>query len=303
MDTLLSLKVFCQIVEHGSFARAAEQLGISAPMASKHLSHLEKTLSTRLLHRSSRQLHLSEEGEIYYRQCREALDLLDSAAAQASLRQEKAHGHLRITAPVWCANPLFAKWMTQFRVREPDVSLDIVLDNRMNDLIGEGFDLALRVSSNPAPSLIVRPLFDVHFALVASREWIAAHGTPNTPQDAAAHLAVLPSYTDASRWHIRHDDTHDILPLATCLQSNNTLMLRELILAGGGIGYLPHMLIQEDIAEKRLHILLPDYQLPSLTLHAAYMDRRHLSAKIRSFIDFMVEKSQEMSAKTTSRRE
>lgn len=157
MDTLFSLKVFCQVVEQGSFARAAEHLGISAPMASKHVNHLEKQLAARLLHRNSRNLHLSEEGEHYYRQCREALEILEQAAALAGLGQQQARGHLRIAAPVWCANPTFARWMTEFRTREPEVSLDFVLDNRMSDLIGEGFDLALRVSSKPAPNLIVRP--------------------------------------------------------------------------------------------------------------------------------------------------
>lgn len=294
MDTLFSLKVFCQIVEQGSFTRAAEQLGISAPMASKHLTHLEKQLATRLLHRNSRRLHLSEEGDIYYRQCREALDLLENAAAQAGLRRAKAYGHLRIAVPVWCANPMFADWIAQYRTREPDVTLDIVLDNRMNDLIGEGFDLALRFSSNPAPSLIMRPLFDVAFMLVASPTWIAAHGMPRTPQEAAQHTAVLPSYTDISHWHARHGEEETAIHLSAGLQSNNTLMLRELILAGGGIGYLPHILIIRDLENGRLQTLLPDYRFPSITLHAVYAERRHLSAKIRSFIDFMVEIAKEM---------
>lgn len=292
MDTLTSLKVFCQIVEQGSFARAAEQLGISAPMASKHLNHLEKHLATRLLYRNSRQLHLSKEGEAYYRQCREALELLDNAAQAASLGRSKAHGHLRITAPVWCANPVFARWIAEYRAREPEVSLDIVLDNRMRDLIGDGFDLALRVSSNPMPSLIVRPLFTVRFALVATPEWIRRNGHPQTVAEVRQHPAILPSYTDISRMPASHGDTRTTLELTTTLQSNNTLMLRELILAHSGPGYLPLWLIGEDLAAGKLVRLLPEHRLRSITLHAAYADRRHLSAKIRTFIDFMVEKAQ-----------
>lgn len=295
MDTLFSLKVFCHVVEQGSFARAAEHLGISAPMASKHVSHLEKHLAVRLLHRNSRNVNLSKEGEAYYRQCREALELLDNAAADASLGQSRAQGHLRITAPVWCANPVFAHWIAEYRAREPKVSLDIVLDNRMNDMISEGFDLALRVSSNPAPNLIVRPLFDVHFVLVATPAWIRRHGMPQTPAQAQAYTAVLPSYTDVRRMPVQNAHSQSILQLDTMLQSNNTLMLRELILAHSGIGYMPHWLIDEDLAAGRLVRLLPDYQLRHITLHAVYMERRHLSAKVRSFIDFMVEKASEIS--------
>ena len=247
MDTLLSLKIFAQIVESGSFTRAAECLGISTAMASKHLSHLEKHLGIRLMQRNSRSLSLTAEGEVYYRQSIEALQLLDAAAAQAGSGRETPQGHLRLTAPIWCANPVFADWMREYRARYPEVSLDIILDNDMRDLIGEGIDLALRVSRAPIPSLVVRRLFEVRFALVASPAYIRRHGLPRTLEDAASHSAVLPSYADISR--------------------------------------------MDDLTAGRLVRLLPDWQLRSITLHAAYPDRRHLSAKIRSFIDFLVEKA------------
>ncbi|MDO5090593.1 MAG: LysR substrate-binding domain-containing protein [Cardiobacteriaceae bacterium] len=290
MDTLFSMKVFCQVVEHGSFTRAAEHLHISTAMASKHVSHLENRLSARLLHRNSRHLALTAEGERYYPQCRDALEQLDHAAAQASAARENPQGHLRITAPIWCANPAFARWMTEYRARYPDVSLDIVLDNRMHDLVGDGFDLALRVSKTPSPALIVRPLFDVRFVLVASPAYTARHGLPQNAEAAQAHHAVLPSYTDISRMSYDARE-HGELRLHSSLQSNNTLMLHQLILAGGGIGYLPQWLVADDLAHGRLQQLLPDHHFLGITLHAAYPDRRHLAAKVRSFIDFMVEKS------------
>lgn len=291
MDTLLSMKVFCQVVESGSFTRAAEHLHISTAMASKHVSHLENRISARLLHRNSRNLTLTTEGERYYPQCREALAMLEQAALLAGEAREKPQGHLRITAPIWCANPAFARWITEYRACYPEVSLDIVLDNRMYDLIGEGFDLALRVSNTPSPALIVRPLFAVQFVLVASPGHIARHGMPATPQDAQAHQAVLPSYTDMTRVPFHTDGEKGELTLQSPLQSNNTLMLHQLILADGGVGYLPHWLVEDDLAQGRLLRLLPGHAFPSITLHAAYPERRHLAAKIRSFIDFMVEKS------------
>ena len=291
MDTLFSLKVFQQIVECASFTRAAESLGISTAMASKHLNHLEKQLGIRLMQRNSRSLSLTAEGEAYYRQSGEALALLDAAAAAAGGGRETPQGHLRLTAPIWCANSTFAGWMRDYRARYPDVSLDLILDNEMRDLIGDGIDLALRVSRDPAPSLVVRPLFVVRFVLVAAPAWIRRHGLPQTPEDAAAHAAVLPSYADLSRHPCTRGDTTTTLQLTSALQSNSTLMLRELLLAGSGIGYLPHWLAQDDLAAGRLVQLLPEWELHRVTLHAAYPDRRHLSAKVRSFIDFLVEKA------------
>lgn len=291
MDTLFSLKVFQQIVECASFTRAAESLGISTAMASKHLHHLEKQLGIRLMQRNSRRLSLTAEGEAYYRQSGEALALLDAAAAAAGGGRETPQGHLRLTAPIWCANSTFAGWMRDYRARYPDVSLDLILDNEMRDLIGDGIDLALRVSRDPAPSLVVRPLFAVRFALVAAPAWIRRHGLPQTPEDAGAHAAVLPSYTDLSRLTCTRGGKSATLALNSALQSNSTLMLRELLLAGSGIGYLPHWLAQDDLAAGRLVQLLPEWELHRITLHAAYPDRRHLSAKVRSFIDFLVEKA------------
>lgn len=291
MDTLFSLKVFQQIVECASFTRAAESLGISTAMASKHLHHLEKHLGIRLMQRNSRRLSLTAEGEAYYRQSGKALALLDAAAAAAGGGRETPQGHLRLTAPIWCANSTFAGWMRDYRARYPDVSLDLILDNEMRDLIGDGIDLALRVSRDPAPSLVVRPLFAVRFALVAAPAWIRRHGLPQTPEDAGAHAAVLPSYTDLSRLTCTRGGKSATLALNSALQSNSTLMLRELLLAGSGIGYLPHWLAQDDLAAGRLVQLLPEWELHRITLHAAYPDRRHLSAKVRSFIDFLVEKA------------
>ena len=291
MDTLFSLKVFQQIVECASFTRAAESLGISTAMASKHVSHLEKHLGIRLMQRNSRRLSLTAEGEAYDRQSGKALALLDAAAAAAGGGRETPQGHLRLTAPIWCANSTFAGWMRDYRARYPDVSLDLILDNEMRDLIGDGIDLALRVSRDPAPSLVVRPLFAVRFALVAAPAWIRRHGLPQTPEDAGAHAAVLPSYTDLSRLTCTRGGKSATLALNSALQSNSTLMLRELLLAGSGIGYLPHWLAQDDLAAGRLVQLLPEWELHRITLHAAYPDRRHLSAKVRSFIDFLVEKA------------
>ena len=149
MDTLFSLKVFRQVVQSGSFTRAADQLDISTAMASKHVSHLENTIQAKLLHRNSRNLHLTEAGEEYYRQCSYALDTLDTAAQKAAGGADTPQGMLRVTMPLWFAGGNMSAWLAEYRQRYPKVTLDLVLDNRHIDLIAEGFDLALRVSKPP----------------------------------------------------------------------------------------------------------------------------------------------------------
>lgn len=153
MDTLFSLKVFRQVVQSGSFTRAAEQLDISTAMASKHVSHLENTIKAKLLHRNSRNLHLTEAGEEYYRQCSYALDTLDTAAQKAAGGADTPQGMLRVTMPLWFAGNLIGTWLAEYRERYPEVTLDLVLDNRHVDLIAEGFDLALRVAKTLSPCL------------------------------------------------------------------------------------------------------------------------------------------------------
>ena len=143
MDTLFSLKVFRQVVQSGSFTRAADQLDISTAMASKHVSHLENTIQAKLLHRNSRNLHLTEAGEEYYRQCSYALDTLDTAAQKAAGGADTPQGMLRVTMPLWFAGGNMSAWLAEYRQRYPKVMLDLVLDNRHIDLIAEGFDLAL----------------------------------------------------------------------------------------------------------------------------------------------------------------
>lgn len=291
MDTLFSLKVFCQVVEQGSFTKASDKLGISTAMTSKHVSHLENQVKARLLHRNSRSLSLTAEGDIYYSQCLQALDILNDAEESISNDKQTPQGHLRIAVPIWCANPTFARWIFEYQALYPEVSVDLLLDNAMSDLVGEGFDLALRVNETLAPSLIVRPLMTVPFVLVATPEYLKQQGMPAKPTDLEKYDFVLPSYIDISQF----DFDGEVLSLQTRTQSNNTVMLCEMIKSGSGIGFLPLWLVQAEIKSGRLLQLFADGNdtfEKTFPLYAVYLSRRHLSAKIRSFIDFLVDKSQ-----------
>ena len=291
MDTYLSMKVFCQVVHSGSFTRAAEQLDLSISMASKHVAHLEKSLHTRLLYRSNRRLSLTEAGASYYRDCLLALDILEQAANRAASGTSRPQGQLRVSLPVWFANPLFAGWLAEYRALYPDVSLILTLTNRNVDLNSEGEDLALRMSQQLADQLIAKPLAQIPFRLVATPACLKQHGLPQQPQDLAAYPAILPSYTDLSQLRARHRHQDYPLPLQAGILSNNTLMLYQLVCAGAGIGYLPEWLVRDDIRSGRLQWLLSNYQTTPVPLYAVYTQREFLSAKVRSFIDFIAQKT------------
>lgn len=171
------------------------------------------------------------------------------------------------------------------------MSLDLHLNNEQVDLIQGGFDLALRVSSTPSLSLIVKPLASIEFSLVASPDYLRRYGLPRTPEEVNLHSAVLPNYTDMSHVTIYDKNAQPfVLSLSASVWSNDTLMCHRLIQAGCGIGYLPDWLIVEDLQQGSLVRLLPGFKIRSIQLYAAYVERAFLSAKVRTMIDFLSEK-------------
>ena len=193
--------------------------------------------------------------------------------------------------PMWFANHHVCSWLAEYCRLYPAVSLDLILDNRKIDLVAEGVDLALRVSSvDLPPTLIVRPLSEIVFYLVGETEYLQRHGTPATPQEILTHNFVQASYVDMEHIKISRDGEHFTLAPNSTIRADNTPMVREMVLAGGGLGYLPAWTVKRDLDSGRLVRLLPEWRILSATLYAAYADRAFLSAKIRSFIDFLVEK-------------
>ena len=285
------MKVFRLVVEAGSFARAAGQLGLSPAMASKHLAHLERSLGARLLNRTSRHVSPTEAGQVYFEQCCEALDLLDSAEATLQDSHAEPRGQLKITAPVWCANGRFAGMLACYRERYPRVVIDLRLSNRKVDLAEDGFDLALRATaSRNAPSLIVRPLCEVRFVLAASREYVDRHGPFPSPTDLADRPAVLPAYIKRpEEIPLQGAGGPATLRLPAAMKTDDSSLARHSLLAGIGPGYLPEWLIAGDLASGALVRLLPQYRPPAVTLYAAYTSRKFLAPKVRTFIDFFSE--------------
>lgn len=289
MDTLVSMKVFRLVVEAGSFVGAAERMNLSAAMASKHVAHLEQQLGARLLNRTTRRVAPTEAGREYYERLAQALTELDEAGQVVGAASVVPQGRLRVSSLTAFGLRHVMSAVAAYAADYPQVTVDITLSDRVVELIEEGFDVAIRAAPSglKSSSLIARPLATAHIVLCASPEYLRRHGVPKTVADLARHDFV--HYAGAS--------AQELLPFSEALTRskprgnlivNHLEALRVVVLQGGGLAMLGTEVVGDDIAEGRLVPLLVDALPPrELPIYAVYASRRHLSAKVRSFVDFL----------------
>jgi DNA-binding transcriptional LysR family regulator len=257
-------------------------------MASKHVMHLERRLSTRLLNRTSRHVSLTETGALYFEQARQALDALEEVEAAVSKTTAMPRGILRLSAPVWFANPVFARMLADYRASYPAVGFDIDLSGRFVNLVDEGFDLALRAMAEPDPGLIARPVADIKFHLVAAPCYLDRFGRPKSTGELNGRpmLAYGPVDSDGSVT-LNGPGGSETIKFIPVLQSANETLLHFAALEGMGLTVLPTWIIQEDLADRRLELVLPEQVTIRLPLFGVYPSRKYLSAKVRTFLDFI----------------
>ncbi|MDR5756769.1 LysR family transcriptional regulator [Caballeronia sp. LZ035] len=287
MDALTSLRVFREVVEAGSFVKAAERLDMSTAMTSKHVANLERQLRVRLLNRTTRHLSLTEAGSVYFEQCSEALDILQAAEAAVGAQTAQPQGVLKVTAPGWFANPTFAELVVAYQARYPGVLVDLRLENRFVDLVEEGYDMALRATSDPSPSLIVRPLCRMPFMLAGARVYLERQGYPRHPDDLARHRMVLPTYTNIEAVTLTGPDGAFTVKHQAVLKTNDTAMALQLVRAGLGLAYFPAWIVDPELASGTLLRVLPDYSAFAPSVYAVYTSRKFMTSKVRTFIDFL----------------
>ncbi|MBR0702733.1 LysR family transcriptional regulator [Bradyrhizobium diazoefficiens] len=288
MDSLVSMRVFCLVAELKSFATAAQRLRISPAMASKHVMQLEKRLGTRLLNRTSRRVSLSESGALYFEQARQMLDSLDEVEAAVSNATVVPRGTLRLTAPVWMANTIFAGVLADYQARYPEVRLDVDLSGRMVNLVEEGFDLALRATGAPDEALIARPITKVAFHMVGAPAYLDRAGRPTKLADLAGQALLHYALYPGESFSFAGEHGTETVKLNPVLRSGNETLLHMAALEGMGLAFLPKWLVAEDIAAGRLEHVMPGQVIFEGKLFAVYPSRKYLSAKVRTFIDFVV---------------
>jgi DNA-binding transcriptional LysR family regulator len=291
MDRLASMQVFVQVVDSGSFAAAAKRLDASAATVTHHVQALEDHLGVQLLHRTTRRLNLTEIGRNFYERSTRILAQVEEAERCASTLQTTPRGLLRVNTTEAFARVL-APLIAEFAAAEPDVSFDIVATNQMVDLIEENFDLALWPGPLPDSSLISRRLGIGSRILCASPAYLDRRGAPRQPQDLADHNCLIHSMIE-SPWSFAGPEGEIEVAVSGNLRSNSWSAIRGGALAGQGIALLPILLVAEDVHEGRLTRLLPDYNAGETVVQAVYPPSRHLSVKVRSFLDFVVKRLHE----------
>jgi len=291
MDTLTSINVFRQVVELGSFVRAAEQLDLSTAMVSKHVMAIEMRLGVRLLNRNSHKLSLTEPGRFYLERCKGILDDVKKTELELESLSSAPRGTLRIACCDTCIPSMgFASVLAEYRRRWPDVVLDISFVGRAVDLVDEGYDLAFRlVGDEPLPAgIVARRVRPVPFRLAASRSYLDRNGIPKVPEDLSRHDFITTAGGLESVSLHRAEGPIEI-PLRVALRCRTVADVAVTVAGGMGLALLPAALFHDPPFVNVLKPVLTEYPLKESTLYLLYPGRKYLSFKIRAFIDLALE--------------
>lgn len=287
MDRFMSLSVFVSAVEEGSIAAAGRRFGLSAVMAGRYLSTLEKSLSVRLIERTTHKLNLTDAGQAYFVRSKHILEALEQANEEAADRQTTPRGALRIAAPVTFGSmylgPVIAKFMADF----PEIEVALQLQDRFVSLVEEGVDIAVRIGTLPDSDLVARKITDYRLMACASPDYLAKAGMPERPSDLQTHqlLGYIGAVT-AQPWSFVNEQGQPVSLDCRCrFLANNTAVMLDVALCGTGIVYGPDFVFARALAEGTLVPVLPAYTCPPLPLHAITPTAKHVNFKTRLFID------------------
>ena len=288
MSHLVELEAFLAVIEEGSFTAAARRLEVTTSYASKLVGRLEDRLGVRLLQRTTRQLTLTEPGRAYFERCSEAMRALKDAETEATALQTSPQGKLRITLPTAFAVCYLAVPLAEFKARYPGLTIEAVLADRKVDIMAEGFDLAVRIGELADSALIARRLTTVERTVCASPSYLSRRGTPSEPEQLQQHECLLYAYHAApATWRLKGPTREALVEVSGTLVSNHGEILVEAACHGLGLVFSPMFLTAANLRSGRLVRVLPDWQFP-LAVSAMFPNARHIPAKVRIFVDFLV---------------
>ncbi len=288
MDKLRSMEVFLGVIDHGSFSAAARSLDMSTVMVSKHIAELEQKIGARLLNRTTRSLSLTEIGTHYSEQCRQILQLIQTAETGTQALRATPRGTLKVSAPVAFGSVCLAPAMAQYLIDYPEVGFDLDLSNRLADVIEEGLDAAIRIGKLDDSSLIARPLRTYRMAICASPEYLERHGTPLTPADLAQHQCLdFMHWRSTVRWRLSQNDEQGPLP-ASRFRSNNGQALMHAAIAGFGLVMQAELVLAEEIRAGRLVSVLDRFIPDPKPMHLIYPKNKQSTPKLSTFVDFVM---------------
>ncbi len=280
------LKEFVAVVEHGGFTAAANALDVSTSFVSRQVVRLEDRLDTRLLHRTTRAVRLTDMGKTYYERSREILDNLAVLESDMADLQEHPKGHVRITAPGYYAEQFVAPVLIEFMARYPDVTIDFDTSMHLVDLVADGFDLAVRLSPPTDSSLVARKVAPRRMIVCASPDYLAKHGTPKDPDELRQHNCLsLPEM----RWRFLYPDSVRNVKIRGSLTSVNGRMLVAAAVKGIGVVRFTEYYMRDEISRGELQPVLESFEIQDAATWIVYADRHHMPNRVRLLIDFLVE--------------
>lgn len=291
MDRLAGMELFVKVAELGSYSATARMLGVSKSAVSKHVAALEERLGARLLNRTTRRLALTEVGEAYRESCLRIIAEIEDAESFAGRHGTEPRGRLKVSAPMTFGFMVIAPAIPELLRRHPLLEVELSLDDRVVDLLGEGLDLAVRVGKLRDSSLIARKLGVAQTVCAASAAYLQGTGPPRDPADLGAHNCLVYTYgRNPELWEFQRGAERRSVRVRGSFCANNGDALRAAAVGGLGVALVPDFILGDDIEAGRLTRLLADWSGAEIPIHAVFPPQRHPSAKLRVFIDFLVER-------------
>lgn len=290
MDKLNAMRAFVKVAESGSFSTAARLLGRSKAVVSKQLAMLEGALAVQLLVRTTRQVRLTEVGRSYFERCVQLLTELDDMESNVQQSQSSPRGLLRVAGPQTFAELHLSAAIREFLLRYPELNVELVLTDRIVDLVDHGFDVAIRIGQLEDSSLLARRLASSSMVTCASPDYLARRGVPRTPEQLSGHDLVLDTnLRQPGNWRFQRGTRAVNVRVAGQLQVNSAVMVRHFLVAGAGIGLCPEFVVRDDLEAGRLLPLLAEFSGYDLGVYAVYPHTRHVPSRVRVFVDFLAD--------------
>ncbi len=288
MDKLISMKVFEKVAKYNSFSAAADKMGLSRAMVSKHIASLENSLDVLLLNRTTRRISLTESGAAYLERIKHILSDIEETELAVSTLSSEPRGTLKLIAPTSFGAFHLARAIGGYKQIYPDIQIEMILTERIHDLAEDGIDLAIRVGHLEDSSMIARRLASVRTVICGSPAYFEKYGIPETPEDLTDHKCLIYSpRTPINEWSFQKDSKQFNIHVSGDIRSNIGDALRVAAMQDSGLIQLPTYMTGLDIKAGKLQVVLEDYELPESPINALYLHRKHLSAKVRTFVDYL----------------
>lgn len=287
MTDLNDMMVFLNVAEQGSFTGAANKIGLPKSNISRKITRLEETLTVKLIERSTRSMHLTEIGQVYFQHCQRIFEEMQSAQQCVENLVSVPKGKIKLCTSVGAGQGLLAKPLAKFSQQYPDIELDLKLINRRVDIVEEGFDLAVRVGESPDSSLISKKLVTIRLALFATPRYLQQHQSIETLQQLSKHQCLfMSSLNDKAIWPLYYEGKQHDFSFTPQIRADDFNVLKTMVMSDCGIGLFPEYLCYEELQQGKLVRVLPNWQGRTIDIYAIYASRKGVTPKIRALLDF-----------------